>query len=274
MAEVANTTSGDIDGTVVQAREVGGDVNITNYAAPKRSLLRLTAVAGAVVVASLVVVANLGSGTKPVHLGTSSSPPPLASTPSPPPVTPVATPVTTPPVPAVVVQPPRPPARTSPPPPPPQPTTVPSQPTYPRPPDDGPGYLLPSNSDEKAIDFYDNQHHDAVVWDRHPPGTEPSYQPHWVREFTGTGAFRIRNEQVNRCLEPVRDPERGDHVVANVCAWGAEAQWWRSQNNTQYASVKFGACLGVANNGSYANGTWLLITLCSGTPDQNWRVVR
>jgi hypothetical protein len=62
-------------------------------------------------------------------------------------------------------------------------------------------------------------------------------------------------------------------VVANVCSWANEAQLWRSQNTTQYASVKFGACLGVANNGSYVNGTWLYLALCSGTPDQHWRVV-
>ena len=93
-----------------------------------------------------------------------------------------------------------------------------------------------------------------------------------MREFSDDpGVFRIHNEQVNRCLEPVNDPERGDHVVANVCS-GTEAQLWRAKT-TQYASVKFGGCLSVANNGSYDNGTWLYITNCTGTPDQHWRVV-
>ena len=255
MADVANTTSGNVDGTVVQAHDVGRDVNITNYGSPQRSvLLRVAAVAGAVLLALLVVVANLGSANKPADVSVrSSSTPPLASTPSSTAVTTSAsTPAATTRQPAV--------AAAQPPPPRPQPPqtqqqqqpTVPPPPTYTKPANDGPGYLLPSNNDQKAIDFYDNQHHDAVMWDRHPPGTDPSYQPHWVREYSDTaaGVFRIRNEQVNRCLEPVSDPERGDHVVANVCSWGNEAQLWRNQNATQYASVKFGACLGVANNGS------------------------
>ena len=106
----------------------------------------------------------------------------------------------------------------------------------------------------------------------HPPGTNSSYQPHLVREFTGSGVFRIRNEQVNRCLEPVSDG-RGEHVVANVCS-GAETQLWRTQNTVQFASVALGGCL-AAVDGSYSNGNWLHITNCTaGRADQNWRVVR
>jgi hypothetical protein len=142
-----------------------------------------------------------------------------------------------------------------------------------RPANDGPGYLVPSDNDRKAIDFYDNEHYDAVVWDRHPPGADPSHQPHWVREFTDSGAFRIRDEQANRCLEPVTDPVRGDHVVANACSSG-NAQLWRTRNTAQFTSVEFGGCLSVANNGSYDNGTWLYLANCSDRPDQNWRLVR
>lgn len=269
MADATNTT-GNVDGEAVQVGTVGRDVTI-NFRPPKRSLpLRIAAVAVAVVAALLLVVANLGSGTKPVAViaAPSSAPPPAsvpssavaisAPVPTQPPVVPQAQP-SKPPAPTVRQQPVVPQQ---------QPTPAPTTPV-----NDGPGYLLPSNTDQKAIDFYDNQFHDAVMWDRHPPGTEPSYQPHWVREFSGAGVFRVRNEQVNRCLEPVSDPERGDHVVANVCS-GVEAQQWRVQKTAQYASVKFGGCLSVANNGSYDNGTWLYIANCTGTPDQLWRVAR
>ncbi len=270
MADATNT-AGNVDGEAVQVGTVGGDVTI-NFSPPKRSLLlRIVAVVVAVVVALLLVVANLGSGSKPAEvIAAPRSAPSPASLPSPTVAT--SAPVTTQPPVVPRTQPPKPPPPTAPQ----QQPVVPQQqptPTPTTPASDGPGYLVPSNTDQKAIDFYDNQFHDAVMWDRHPPGTEPSYQPHWVREFSGAGVFRVRNEQVNRCLEPVSDPERGDHVVANVCS-GAEAQQWRVQKTTQYASVKFGGCLSVANNGSYDNGTWLYITSCTGTPDQQWRVAR
>ncbi|MET8760479.1 RICIN domain-containing protein [Lentzea sp. NPDC004782] len=132
-----------------------------------------------------------------------------------------------------------------------------AQPPSGRPANDGLGYLLPSDNDRKAIDFYDNEHHDAVIWDRHPPGTDPSHQPHWMREFTGSGA----------------DPVRGDHVVANACSSG-NAQLWRTRNTAQFTSVEFGGCLSVADNGSYDNGTWLYLANCADRPDQNWRLVR
>ncbi|KJK53275.1 hypothetical protein UK23_01015 [Lentzea aerocolonigenes] len=144
------------------------------------------------------------------------------------------------------------------------------QPT--RPANDGPGYLVPSDQAQKAIDFYDNEFHDAVMWDRHPPDTNASHQPHWVREFSGPGVFRLRNVPADRCLEPVREG-RGDHVVANVCS-GAESQLWRTWNTAQFASVPSGGCL-AALDGSYDNGTWLHVTTCTvGRPDQQWSVVR
>lgn len=262
-------TSGDVDGDVVQVGTVGRDLNINYW--PKRSLvLRVAAVVVAVVMALLVVVANLGSGKKPADVAMSPSIPPLASTPSSPATTTASAPATT-------TQPPVVPKAQPPKPPPPtvqqrQPTIQQQAPTPTTPANDGPGYLLPSDNDQKAIDFYDNEFHDAVVWDRHPPGTNPSYQPHWLREFAGLDVFRIRNEQVDRCLEPVSDG-RGDHVVASVCS-GAESQLWRAQNTIQFVSVPFGGCL-AAVDGSYNNGNWLHITNCTaGRADQHWLVVR
>ncbi|MDT7787380.1 MAG: Ricin-type beta-trefoil lectin domain [Pseudonocardiales bacterium] len=267
MTDATNTT-GNVDGDAFQIGAVGRDLNI-NYGPPERSLpLRVAVVVVAVVVALLVLASNLGSARKPSGvIAAPSQTPPLASAPSSAATT-SATVTTQPPV-VPKAQPPKPP-----------PPTVPQQPTVQqqqqppttKPANDGPGYLLPSDNDQKTIDFYDNEFHDAVMWDRHPPGTDPSYQPHWVREFTGADAFRIRNEQVNRCLEPVSDG-RGDHVVAKVCS-GAESQLWRTQNTVQFASVPFGGCL-AAVDGSYNNGNWLHITNCTTSrPDQQWRVVR
>ncbi|MET9629842.1 ricin-type beta-trefoil lectin domain protein [Lentzea sp. NPDC006480] len=261
MTDATNST-GNVEGAAVQIGTVGRDLNINYGTPPKRPLLlRVAAVVVAVVVALLVLVSNLGTARRPSDvIAAPSSTPPLASVPST-----TAVPVTTQPPVVPRPQPPKPPPPTA--------TQQPAiqQPADPKPANDGPGYLLPSDNDQKAIDFYDNEFHDAVMWDRHPPGTDPSYQPHWVREFTGADVFRIRNEQVNRCLEPVSDG-RGDHVVAKVCS-GAESQLWRTQNAVQFASVSFGGCL-AAVDGSYNNGNWLHITNCTaGRPDQRWRVV-
>jgi hypothetical protein len=224
--QTSNTT-GSVEGDVVQIGDVRGNLTINYGSSPGSPLFRVTVVIGLVVVALLVLVANLGSSSRNLTGSRPQSSSPAAG----------------------------------------------AQPPGTRPADDGPGYLLPSDNDRKAIDFYDNEHHDAVIWDRHPPGTDPSHQPHWVREFTDSGAFRIRDEQANRCLEPVTDPVRGDHVVANACSSGS-AQLWRTRNTAQLTSVEFGGCLSVANNGSYDNGTWLHLANCADRPDQNWRVVR
>lgn len=141
---------------------------------------------------------------------------------------------------------------------------------------DGPGYLVPAGNDQKAADFYQNSWNDVVVWERHPPGDGTSYQPFWAREFSDAnhGVFRIRNQRGNLCMEPVFQENFGEHIKANACSWSNDAQLWQVVNTDQLAHVTSGRCLGTANDGSYADGTWLIVSLCTGRDDQKWRIAR
>lgn len=160
-----------------------------------------------------------------------------------------------------------------------QPTVAPPlpQPTGPaKPATDGPGYLVPAGNDQRAADFYQNSWNDVVMWERHPANDSTSFQPFWAREFSDANpaVFRIRNQRGNLCMEPVDQENFGEHIKANACSWGNNAQLWQTLNTTQLAHVASGRCLGTANGGTYENGTWLIVSLCSGSDDQKWRITR
>ncbi|MCP2243070.1 RICIN domain-containing protein [Lentzea aerocolonigenes] len=220
--QTANTV-GDVPGSAMQFRDVGGDVTITQYGTPKRppTLLLIAVVVCAAVVGLLVVVMNLGPRTGPASESTTPS-------------------------------------------------------TRQKPANDGPGYLVPAGDDRRAVDFYQNDWNDVVMWERHPSSDTTSFQPYWVREFSDASptSFRIRNERANLCMEPVYQQNFGEHIKANSCSWSNDAQLWQTTNTTQLAHVASGRCLGTANDGSYADGTWLIVSLCSGRDDQKWRIAR
>ncbi|MFD5829995.1 RICIN domain-containing protein [Lentzea sp. NPDC060358] len=271
--QTTNTVSGDVSGTPVQIGDVGRDVNITTY--ERRPYVLFGVIAAAVVVVSLlVVVADLSDGTKSAEGGSSS--PPLASVPLSSAATTSAAVIvagTTAP-PAVLTAKP---VQQQPHQPQPQPQpTVPPQPVDRKPVTDGPGYLVPAGNDQRAADFYQNEWNDVVMWERHPPGDATSYQPFWAREFSDANpaVFRLRNQRGNLCMEPVFQDGFGEHVKAGACSWSNDAQLWQAQNTTQFAHVASGRCLGTANDGSYADGTWLIVSLCSGRDDQKWRIAR
>ncbi|MFD9702180.1 RICIN domain-containing protein [Lentzea sp. NPDC059081] len=141
---------------------------------------------------------------------------------------------------------------------------------------DGPGYLVPLSTDQRAADFYQNEWNDVVMWERHQPGDQTSFQPFWAREFSDANpeVFRLRNQRGNLCMEPVFQDGFGEHIKANACSWGNNAQLWQTLSTNQFAHVSSSKCLGTASDGSYANGTWLIVSLCSGSADQKWRIAR
>ncbi|HEX7302816.1 RICIN domain-containing protein [Lentzea sp.] len=141
---------------------------------------------------------------------------------------------------------------------------------------DGPGYLVPAGNDQRAADFYQNEWNDVVMWERHPSGDATSFQPFWAREFSDANpaVFRLRNQRGNLCMQPVFQENFGEHVKAAACSWSENAQLWQAQGTNQFAHVTSGKCLGTANDGSYADGTWLIVSLCSGRDDQKWRIAR
>ena len=110
----------------------------------------------------------------------------------------------------------------------------------------------------------------------HPASDGTSFQPFWAREYSDSnhGVFRIRNQRGNLCMEPVFQENFGEHIKANACSWGNDAQLWQVVNTDQLAHVTSGRCLGTANDGSYADGTWLIASLCTGREDQKWRIAR
>ncbi|MCX2953424.1 RICIN domain-containing protein [Lentzea sp. NEAU-D7] len=274
----ANTTHGDISGTVVQAHSVGSVVVGEQRKAPSR-LGRAAIVIGVVVALAVAVVVAVHlkkAGGQQASANAPVSTPPLLSTAtttaegsSPATATSAVTagPVPTGdrrtvkpvPVPTTLVPPP--------PPPPPGPT---------KPATDGPGYLVPAGNDQRAADFYENSWNDVVMWERHPPGDDTSFQPFWAREFSDSNhaVFRIRNQRGNLCMEPVFQENFGEHIKANACSWSNDAQLWQVVNASQLAHVASGRCLGTANDGSYDNGTWLIVSLCTGRADQKWRIAR
>ncbi|MFS8101610.1 RICIN domain-containing protein [Lentzea alba] len=265
--ESTNATHGDNNGISAQAHSVGRDLNI--YGSPKRSpwLLLAAVVVVIVVVSVLVVVANLSNGTKSADEDTSS--PPLASTP------PSAAGSSA--APTSAAQPPvaatgKPTQKAPPPQPQPQPPA--QQPTTVKPAADGPGYLMPANT-EKVADLYDGSK-EAVMWAKEPPGAEGAkFQPNWVREFVDAGVFRIRNTHADLCLETATEAAaRLEQVFGRGCSWSREHQLWREQNGNQYANVRSGECLVAGESDTYPNGTWLVVWTCENKADQQWRVVR
>ncbi|GGN20759.1 hypothetical protein GCM10011609_72480 [Lentzea pudingi] len=271
----ANTTHGDNSGTIVQAHSVylGGRKKLP-------PLARAAIVIGVVVVLAVSVVvavylkqdAGQQAATDPP-----ASTPPLLSTATTARSSSSATATS-----AVVVVPvrtdrptvkpvPAPTTLAVPPPPPPAPGPGPVKPAT-----DGPGYLVPAGNDQRAADFYQNSWNDVVMWERHPASDGTSYQPFWAREFSDAdhGVFRIRNQRGNLCMERVHQENFGEHIKANACSWGNDAQLWQVVNTHQLAHVTSGRCLGTANDGSYADGTWLIVSLCTGRDDQKWRIAR
>lgn len=273
----ANTTHGDISGMVVQANSVGS-VHVGEQRRPPSRLARAAIVIG--VVAALGAAAVVAVYLKKDDGQQASTNPPVSA----PPLLSAATTVlgsssatATTAVAVVPVQTDRPtvkpvPAPTTlvvPPPPPPVPGPA-------KPATDGPGYLVPAGNDQRAADFYQNSWNDVVMWERHPASDGTSFQPFWAREFSDSnhGVFRIRNQRGNLCMEPVFQEDFGEHIKANACSWGNDAQLWQVVNTNQLAHVTSGRCLGTANDGSYADGTWLIVSLCTGRDDQKWRIAR
>ncbi|MFD4640399.1 ricin-type beta-trefoil lectin domain protein [Lentzea sp. NPDC058436] len=271
----ANTIQGDNKGTSVQAQTMR-DVYLPG-SGKKSSLLARAAIVLGVVAALTVAVAAavyLKNDDQPAAPATTvvSAPPSLATTtpaPSPPTSTSDVTTGTVPTgVPRTTAPPPRPTTVAQPAPPAPQPAPV-------KPATDGPGYLVPAGNAQRAADFYQNSWNDVVMWERHPASDGTSFQPFWAREFpdANPSVFRIRNQRGNLCMEPVYQENFGEHIKANACSWGNDAQLWQTVNTSQVAHVASGRCLGTAN-GSYDNGTWLIASLCTGSDDQKWRISR
>ncbi|MGW6447984.1 RICIN domain-containing protein [Lentzea sp. NPDC055074] len=274
----SNTTNGDNGGVIVQANSVG-TVNVgeqrkkPSHAA--RWLIALGVVVALAVAATVAVYLKKTDGQQAAAAPPVSTPPLLSTAlttsgaspgtttsaltagPLPPDGRTTVKPV---PVPTTLAPPP-------PPPPPPGPT---------KPATDGPGYLVPAGNDQRAADFYQNSWNDVVMWERHPPSDGTSFQPFWAREFSDAnhGVFRVRNQRSNLCMEPVYQEDFGEHIKANACSWSNDAQLWQVVNTDQLAHVTSGRCLGTANDGSYANGTWLIVSLCTGRDDQRWRIAR
>lgn len=268
----ANSTQGDISGTVLQAQSVR-DVYLPGSGTSSH-LTRAAIVLGVVAALTVAVVAAvyLKNDEQPAATTTVVSTPPSLSTDTPAPpsssstravqtgTVPTGAPRTTAPPPRPTTAAPAPPA--------PQPAPV-------KPATDGPGYLVPAGNAQRAADFYENSWNDVVMWDRHPASDSTSFQPFWAREFSDANpaVFRIRNQRGNLCMEPVVQENFGEHIKANACSWGNDAQLWQTVNTSQIAHVTSGRCLGTAN-GSFENGTWLIVSLCAGSDDQKWRITR
>ncbi|MEV6238868.1 ricin-type beta-trefoil lectin domain protein [Lentzea sp. NPDC051838] len=264
MADVTNTTGG-VEGDTVQIGSIGGDVNFYSRF-PKLLLVALAVVVVAAVV--LVVVLHPWTDEQPGAAPSTTSAPPLISTP---PATSESAAVPT--TQVRTGSPERPAGQTAK-----QPTPQPTQPpVLPAPgpvkaADDGPGYLMPGNT-EKVADLYDGSK-EAVMWTREPAGTDGAkFQPNWVREFSDSGAFRIRNTHANLCLETATEAAaRLEQVLGRTCSWSREHQLWRAQNGNQYANVRSGECLVAGESDTYPDGTWLVVWTCESKSDQQWRV--